>query len=101
MMEAPIAFVKGKVHVTERKPCLLDALALGALRKTSTKLHKKAMIALTKWLVWSPAKAQWITKEVVRLQMFAADHAAEYRDTRIRHQGRLISWKEYSRLTQL
>ena len=91
---------KGKTDVTQRKPCLMDALDLGALRKASTKLHKKAAIALTKWLVWSPAKTQWIAKEMVRLQMFAADRAAEYRDTRIRHHGRLISWKEYSRLAQ-
>ena len=99
-MEAPIAFVKGKVHVSERKPCFLDALALGALRKASTKLHKKAAIALTKWLVWNPSQSQWTAKAAVQLRMFAADQAADYRDTRIRHQGRLISWKEYSRLPQ-
>ena len=91
---------KGKTDVTQRKPCLMDALDLGALRKASTKLRKKAAIALTKWLVWSPAKTQWIAKEMVRLQMFAADRAAKYRDTRIRHHCRLISWKEYSRLAQ-
>ena len=100
MMEGPTAFVKGKVDVMERKPCLMDALDLGALRKASTKLHKKAAIALTKWLVWSPVQSQWIAKTMVRLRMFAADHAADYRDTRIRHRGRLISWKEYSNVTQ-
>ena len=97
-MEAPIAFVRGKLQASERKPCLVDALALGALRNSSTKLHKKATIALTKWLVWDPVTSHWVTKTFVRLQMFAADHAADYRDTSIRHQGRLISWKEYSEL---
>ena len=99
-MEAPVAFVRGKVHAKERKPCFLDVLALGEVRKVSTKLHKKAAIALTKWLVWSPVQSQWIAKTMVRLRMFAADHAAEYSDTRIRHRGRLISWKEYSNATQ-
>ena len=97
-MEAPIAFVRGKIDVANRKPCLMDTLDLGALRKTSTRLHKKASIALTRWLVWSPVETQWFAKEMIRLQMFAADQAVEYCDTRIRHHGRLISWKEYSRL---
>ena len=99
-MEAPIAFVQGKVHVSERGPCLLDTFALGALSKASTKLHKKAAIALTRWLVWNPSQSQWIAKAVVQLRMFAADQAAGYSDTRIRHQGRLLSWKEYSRLSK-
>ena len=95
-----MAFVRGKVHASERKPCFLDVLALGMVRVASTKLHKKAAIALTKWLVWGPAQSQWIAKTMVRLRMFAADHAAEYSDTRIRHRGRLISWKEYANVTQ-
>ena len=97
-MEAPIAFAKGKLPVSERQPCLLDVLALGALRATSAKLHKKASIALTKWLAWDPAAAIWVTKTVVQLQMFAADKAMSYGDTRIQHQGRLISWKKYTEL---
>ena len=97
-MEAPIAFVRGKVPASERQPCLLDALALGALRVASTKLHKKTSIALTKWLVWDPTKTVWIAKAVVRLQMFAADKAANYCDTRIQHQGRLMDWKKYTEL---
>ena len=95
-----MAFVRGKVDASERKPCFLDVLALGTVRVASTKLHKKAAIALTKWLVWSPVQSQWIAKTMVRLRVFAADHAAEYSDTRIRHRGRLISWKDYSSATQ-
>ena len=97
-MEAPIAFVRGKLPASERQPCLLDALALGALRAASTRLHKKTSIALTKWLVWDPAMTIWVAKSVVRLQMFAADEAADYSDTRIQHQGRLMSWKKYTEL---
>ena len=95
-----MAFVRGKVHASERKPCFLDVLALEMVRLVSTKLHKKAAIALTKWLVWSPVESQWIAKTMVRLRMFEADHVAEYSDTCIRHRGRLISWKEYSSATQ-
>ena len=95
-MEAPVAFVRGTGHASERKPCFLDALAIGTVSLVSTKLHKKAAIALTKWLVWSPVASQWIAKDIVQLRMFEADRAAEYRDTRIRHRGRLISWKEYA-----
>ena len=84
-MEAPVAFVKGKLPARERQPCLLDALALGALHGTSTKLHKKATIALTKWRIWDPTTTVWITKEMVRIHFFAADKATNYRDTRIRH----------------
>ena len=97
-METPIAFARGKLPASERQPCLLDALALGALRAASTKLRKKASIALTKWLVWDPTAAIWVAKSVVRLQMFAADEAADYGDTRIQHQGRLMSWKKYTEL---
>ena len=97
-MEAPIAFVRGKLPAGERQPCLLDALALGALHVTNTKLHKKTMIALTKWRVWNPTTTAWLTKSVVRLQMFAADKAMNYRDTRIQHQGRLMDWKTYTEL---
>ena len=97
-MEAPIAFARGKLPASERQPCLLDTSALGTLRAANTKLHKKASIALTKWLVWEPTAGIWISKAIVRLQMFAADKAAEYGDTRIKHQGRLMSWKKYTEL---
>ena len=97
-MEAPIVFVSGKRPAWERQPCLLDTLALGALHMTSTKLHKKTVIALTKWRVWDPPTTTWLTKSDVRLQMFAADKAMNYRDTRIRHQGRLMDWKAYAEL---
>ena len=97
-MEAPIAFVRGKLPAGERQPCLLDVPALGALRAASTRLHKKTSIALTKWLVWDPSATIWVAKAVVRLQMFAADEAADYGDTRIQHQGRLMSWKNYTEL---
>ena len=97
-MEAPVAFVQGKVPARERQPCLLDALALGALHGTSTKLHKKDTIALTKWRIWDPTTTVWITKEMVRIHFFAADKATNYRDTRIRHQGRLMEWKKYMEL---
>ena len=97
-METPIAFARGKLPASERQPCLLDVLALGALRAASTRLHKKASIALTKWLVWDPTAPIWVAKAVVRLQMFAADEAADYGDTRIQHQGRLMSWKKYTEL---
>ena len=97
-METPIAFARGKLPANECKPCLLDVLALGALRASNTRLHKKASIALTKWLVWDPSATIWVAKTVVRLQMFAADKAADYGDTRIQHQGRLMSWKKYTEL---
>ena len=97
-MEAPIVFVSGKRPAWERQPCLLDTLALGALHMASTKLHKKAVIALTKWRVWDPSTTTWLTKSDVRLQMFAADKAVNYRDTRIQHQGRLMDWKAYAEL---
>ena len=97
-MESPISFVRGTRPAGERQPCLLDALALRALHVTSTKLHKKTIIALTKWRVWNPATTTWLTKSVVRLQMFAADKAMDYRDTRIQHQGRLMDWKTYTEL---
>ena len=97
-MEAPIAFARGRSPVSERRPCLLDVSALGVLRVASAKLHKKASIALTKWLVWDPTPSTWVTKMDVRLRMFAADKAANYGDTRIQHQGRLISWKKYMEL---
>ena len=95
-MEAPIVFVRGKRPARERQPCLLDTLALGALHMASTKLHKKAVIALTRWRVWDPPTTSWVTKPEVRLQMFAADEAVSYRDTRIYHQGRLMDWKDYA-----
>ena len=98
VMEAPIVFVRGKRPAQERQPCLLDTLALGALHMASTKLHKKAAIALTKWRVWDPPTINWVTKLEVRLQMFAADRAVGYRDTRIHHQGRLMDWKKYAEL---
>ena len=66
----------------------------------STKLHKKAVIALTKWRVWDPSTTNWLTKSDVRLQMFAADKAVNYRDTRIHHQGRLMDWKDYAELRE-
>ena len=97
-MEAPIAFVRGKLPAGERQPCLLDALALGALHVANTRLHKKTTIALTKWRVWDPTTTVWITKAIVRLQMFAADKATNYCDTRIQHQGRLMDWKRYTEL---
>ena len=97
-MEAPTVFVRGKLPADVRKPCLLDVPALGALRAASTKLHKKTSIALTKWHVWDPEATVWRTRMMVPLRMFAADMAAEFCDTRIWHQGRLMSWKEYSDL---
>ena len=97
-MEAPVAFVRGKLPAGQRQPCLLDALALGALHAANTKLHKKTMIALTKWRVWDPTRTVWITMEEVRLKFFAADKAANYHETRIRHQGRLMEWKRYMEL---
>ena len=97
-MEAPIAFVRGKLPAGERQPCLLDTLTLGALHVASTRLHKKTTIALTKWRVWDPTTTVWITKAIVRLQMFAADEATNYCDTRIQHQGRLMDWKMYTEL---
>ena len=97
-MEAPIAFARGKLPASKRQPCLLDVLAFGALRAANTKLHKKSSIALTKWRVWDPAMTIWVAKSVVRLQMFAADQAADYSDTRIQHQGRLMTWKKYMEL---
>ena len=97
-MEAPTVYICGKRPARERQPCLLDTLALGALHMTSTKLHKKTVIALTKWLVWDPPTNIWVTKTDVRLRMFAADKAVNYRDTRIRHQGRLIGWRTYTEL---
>ena len=97
-MEAPTSFVRGKLPAGARKPCLLDVPALGALRAASTKLHKKTSIALTKWHVWDPEATVWRTRMMVPLRMFAADMAAEFCDTRIWHQGRLMSWKAYSGL---
>ena len=97
-MEAPVAFVRGKLPAGQRQPCLLDALALGALHAANTKLHKKTTIALTKWRVWDPTRTVWITMAEVRLKFFAADKAANYRETRIRHQGRLMDWKSYMEL---
>ena len=98
VMEAPTVYICGKRPAQERQPCLLDTLALGALHMTSTKLHKKTVIALTKWRVWDPPTTTWLTKSDVRLQMFAADKAVNYRDTRIHHQGRLMDWKAYAEL---
>ena len=95
-MEAPIVFVRGKRPARERQPCLLDTLALCALHMANTKLHKKAVIALTRWRVWDPPTTSWVAKPEVRLQMFAADEAVSYRDTRIYHQGRLMDWKDYA-----
>ena len=97
-MEAPVAFARGKLPAGQRQPCLLDALALGALHAANTKLHKKTTIALTKWRVWDPTRTVWITMEEVRLKFFAADKAANYHETRIRHQGRLMDWKSYMEL---
>ena len=97
-MEAPVVFIRGKRPAGERPPCLLDTLDLGALHVTSAKLHKKTVIALTRWRVWNPATTVWLTKSVVRLQMFAADKAMNYCDTRIQHQGRLMDWKTYTDL---
>ena len=37
-----------------------------------------------------------MAKPEVRLQMFAADEAVSYRDTRIYHQGQLMDWKDYA-----
>ena len=97
-MEAPVSFARGKLPANARKPCFLDVLALKAIRASSTKLHKKASIALTKWLVWDPEATAWRARMMVPLRMFAADKAAGFCDTRIWHQGRLMSWKEYSDL---
>ena len=97
-MEAPVVLIPGRRLAHERSPCLLDTVDLGALHVTCTKLHKKAVIALTRWRVWDPATYTWLAKSVVRLQMFAADRAMHYRDTRVRHEGGLISWKRYSEL---
>ena len=94
-MEAPTAFVRGKLPANLRKPCLLDLSSLGTLRAASTKLHKKTSIALTKWHVWDPEATVWRTRMMVPLRMFAADMAAEFCDTRIWHRGRLTSWKTY------
>ena len=97
-MEAPVAFVRGKLPAGARRPCLLDVSDLGALRVSSARLHKKAAIALTRWRAWDSGAAIWLAKTMVRVRMFAADKAMDYCDTRIRHEGRLISWKRYSEL---
>ena len=99
-MEVPTVLAYNKTPAENRSPCLLDALALTALRAANSKLHKKAAIALTKWAVWAPDKPGWLTKAVVQFQMFQADVMAEFRDLRIRDEGRLVSWKTHTQRAQ-
>ena len=65
---------------------------LTLLQMTCTRLYKKVQIAYTRWRIWDPGSAAWISSESVRLKWFEADQRARYKDTRVWQDGRLTPW---------
>ena len=92
MPPTPQALVHTKRQPTDRRICLLDADALRTLGKVSPRLHNKAGIALTRWLVWDPRVSKWLGFSCASIRWFSVGYANQFRDLRIKHGRKLVHY---------